>query len=905
VNILKRIWSLDSVSRQNLLLRLVLAEIILFLLVGGLAVSALLESRRQHESSALTNSQNLAQFVQNDISASVRSIDIALMDVASELQRQMQTGRVSTPAVNTFIAAQVKRQPAIDGIRLANAEGWLTHGTGVQDGTRVSVADRPHFQRLKNEPALGLLMTKPQLTRISGQWAIFLARAVRQPDGAFAGVVLATVPVNHFTVQLSALQIGARGSFAIFDDDFALVARVPKRSGDDDLFGQEIRAPQIVSLMQQGQSAGTYRNKSSFDQVERVGAFSKIPGTILNVSIGLAANDYLAPWHGEVIKTSLLFAVFFAATLLMSVVIYRALNRQMLATEALQAANQTLANENQLNQAILAGSPTAIFTRDPLGRVTSWNPAAEHFYGWSSSEAMGKPLQNLPPGKQAESDELRRRVMGGEYILDLELQRKHRDGRLVQISTTLTPLENDEGQITGYLAMANDITKRKAAEKQVEFLAYHDALTGLPNRVLLQDRFSQAIAQADLTQTRVTLLFLDLDNFKTINDSLGHGVGDAFLKEIAKRLSACLRESDTICRQGSDEFLMLLGNQASADASTPLLSQLLVDVSAPFMLDGNELVSSASIGAALYPDDGQDFETLLQKADTAMYQAKEAGRNGYRFFDEQMNMQAVDHLFLKNGLRKAIERGEFVLHYQPQIALATGHVTGVEALIRWNHPERGLLMPGQFIALAENTGLIVPLGDWGIHEALRQGVAWRQAGLCPLTIAVNLSPVQFKRGDVVQIVTQALHQSGFDPHYLELEMTESVLLHNTEKVLADVSQLKLMGVKLSIDDFGTGYSSLSYLKRFEVDKLKIDQSFVRDLASDPDDATIVRAIIQMAHSLGLKTVAEGVENAVIQDLLRSFNCDGIQGHHVARAMDAQAFSSYLKAFAPAPAPLPL
>jgi EAL domain-containing protein (putative c-di-GMP-specific phosphodiesterase class I) len=307
----------------------------------------------------------------------------------------------------------------------------------------------------------------------------------------------------------------------------------------------------------------------------------------------------------------------------------------------------------------------------------------------------------------------------------------------------------------------------------------------------------------------------------------------------------------------------------------------------------------------VYPDDGQDFETLLQKADTAMYQAKEAGRNSYRFFNEQMNRQAVDHLFLKNGLRKAVERGEFVLHYQPQIELATGQVTGVEALIRWDHPELGLLLPGRFIALAEETGLIVPMGEWVIHEACRQGVAWRAAGMPALMMAVNLSPVQFKRGDVVQVVTQALNTTGFDPHCLELEMTESVLLHDTEKVLADVRRLKLMGVKLAIDDFGTGYSSLSYLKRFDVDKLKIDQSFVRDLVSDPDDAAIVRAIIQMAHSLGLKTVAEGVENAVIQDLLRSFNCDGIQGHHVARAMDSQAFFSYLKAFAPAPAPLPL
>jgi diguanylate cyclase (GGDEF)-like protein/PAS domain S-box-containing protein len=889
----------------NPLLRLALSQILLYLLVGGLMVFTLYQSRHQYEQGAQIDSQNLAQFVQHDISASVHAIDLALLDLASEYKRQEKEGGISTPALNAFIEERRQRTPGLDGIRLADQNGWITHGTGVTPAAQISIADRNYFERLRSEADLTLLITKPLMGRLSKKTVIFLARAVRHVDGSFAGVIAAELPLSYFTEKLSVLTIGANGSFVLFDDDFELVARVPERPGDEALWGQKIRAPQILKFIQQGKLEGAYANRSAFDQLDRMGVYRKIPNTPFNVSIGLAEIDYLAPWHDEVCKTGILFAVFMLVTLLMSGFIYRAWHQQAVAVQALKDANQTLATEKQLNQAIIAGSPTAIFTRDPLGRVTSWNPAAEQFYGWSAAEAMGKPLQNLPSGKQAESDELRRRVMGGEYILDMELQRQHRDGRTVQISTTLTPLEDAQGQITGYLAMATDITQRKAAEKQVEFLAYHDALTGLPNRLLLQDRFAQAMAQADRTHTRVALLFLDLDNFKTINDSLGHVVGDAFLKEVAQRLCDGLRESDTVCRQGGDEFLMVLGSLDSANACTPVLNALLARVAAPFLVDGHELVSSASIGVAVYPDDGQDFEALLQKADTAMYQAKEAGRNNYRYFDEQMNVRAADHLFFKNGLRKAIERGELVLHYQPQIELTTGQVTGVEALIRWNHPERGLLLPGRFIALAEETGLIVPLGEWVIQEALRQGVAWRQAGLPALMMAVNLSPVQFKRGDVVQVVTQALHTTGFDPHCLELEMTESVLLHDTDKVLADVRRLKLLGVKLSIDDFGTGYSSLSYLKRFDVDKLKIDQSFVRDLVSDPDDAAIVRAIIQMAHSLGLKTVAEGVENAVTQDLLRRFECDGVQGYHVARAMDATALDNYLRAFVPTPAPRPL
>lgn len=878
--------------------RLALSQILLYLLAGGLAAFSLHQSRLQYEHSAAINSQNLAQSVQNDVSASVRLIDLALLQVAHEFQQQEKQGRVSAATLNDFIHVQRLQQSALDGIRVADAQGWLTHGTGVLANTRVNVADRPHFQRLKENPTQGLLITKPQRSRLDGQPAIFLARAVQHANGDFAGVVLASVPLTYFTAQISKLQVGPHGSFALFDDDLGLVARVPERPGD--LLGQKIRAPQIAAFIEQGQRKGSYTNRSTFDQLERMGAYRKIEATPFNISIGLAAVDYLAPWHEEVFNTGVLFAVFVLISVLMSIFIYRAWYRQAGAVQALQEGNQTLATEKQFSQAIIASSPSAIFTRDAEGLITSWNPAAEKFYGWTAEEAIGKPLQTLPANKQAESAALRRRVMAGERILDLELQRLHRDGRLKQISTTLTPLKDAQGQINGYLAMVTDITGRKAAEQQVEFMAYHDALTGLPNRLLLQDRFSQAMASADRTQTQVSLLFLDLDNFKAINDSLGHATGDSFLKEIAHRLSDGLRETDTVCRQGGDEFLMVLSNQRHPDEITPILIKLLAKVTAIFKLEGHELSTSASIGVSIYPDDGKDFETLLQKADTAMYHAKEAGRNGYRYFDEQMNLQAADHLYLKNGLHKAIERQELVLYYQPQIELLTGRVVGVEALIRWDHPELGLLPPARFIALAEVSGLIVPIGEWALHEACRQSVAWRQVGLPPLMMAVNLSSVQFRRGDVVQVVSQALSSSGLDPDGLELEMTESILLHDTEKVLRDVQQLKRMGVKLSIDDFGTGYSSLSYLKRFDVDKLKIDQTFVHDLAQDTAEGAIVHAIIQMARSLNLRTVAEGVENATILERLRALGCDEAQGYHLSPPMDAKAMESYLRAFGPAP-----
>jgi diguanylate cyclase (GGDEF)-like protein/PAS domain S-box-containing protein len=452
----------------------------------------------------------------------------------------------------------------------------------------------------------------------------------------------------------------------------------------------------------------------------------------------------------------------------------------------------------------------------------------------------------------------------------------------------------DKGVFIGYRGTGSDITERMQAEKKIEFLAYHDPLTGLPNRLLLQDRMQQAMAHADRTLTRLALVFMDLDNFKHINDSLGHATGDALLKEAASRVSECVRNTDTLSRQGGDEFVVLLADLPDPDAALPVLAKISAHLQDSFVIEGNELSTSASMGVAVYPDDGADFETLSKKADMAMYKAKEAGRNTFRFFDEAMNVEAVDHLVMRNGLRRALDNGEFVLYYQPQIDLASGAVTGAEALLRWQHPEQGLVLPGRFIHIAEDSGLIVPIGEWVIHQACRQAEAWRKAGLPPLLVAVNLSAVQIRRGSVEHSVRHALQQSGLDPALLELELTETILIQNVEQVLASIKRLKQLGIKLSIDDFGTGYSSLSYLKRFDIDKLKIDQSFIRDLAIDPDDAAIVRAIIQMAHSLNLKALAEGVETAAMLQQLRNFHCDEAQGYLFAHPMPADEFAIFLQ-----------
>ncbi|MDD2915131.1 MAG: EAL domain-containing protein [Gallionella sp.] len=432
-----------------------------------------------------------------------------------------------------------------------------------------------------------------------------------------------------------------------------------------------------------------------------------------------------------------------------------------------------------------------------------------------------------------------------------------------------------------------------AAEKQLEFLAHHDILTGLPNRLLLRDRFDQAAAQADRDHSGVALLFLDLDNFKQVNDTLGHNYGDQLLVRVVERLHGCLREADTISRQGGDEFIVLLPHVRDLAVIGGIANSIIEAFAEPFEIESYSINTTFSIGASLYPDDGREFDMLLRNADTALYQAKDSGRDTYRFFSEKMNIDAQEQLHLQGQLRNALKNQEFRLHYQPQIDIGSGRIIGAEALVRWQHPELGMIPPGKFIPLAERTGLIVQIGEWVLNEACRQAQLWRANGQ-PLVMAVNLSALQFKRGNLIETVADALKQSGLPADQLELELTESILLQDVDVAISTLHSLTEMGVKLSIDDFGTGYSSLSYLKRLAVNKLKIDQSFVRDMTGDPDSAAIVKAIIQLGHTLQLTVIAEGVETDTQLAFLRNYGCDEVQGYFYSRPVPAAEFVKLLE-----------
>ncbi|HUV04279.1 MAG TPA: EAL domain-containing protein [Armatimonadota bacterium] len=434
------------------------------------------------------------------------------------------------------------------------------------------------------------------------------------------------------------------------------------------------------------------------------------------------------------------------------------------------------------------------------------------------------------------------------------------------------------------------LSMREMLEQRVT----HDILTGLPNRLLFGDRLNQRLAQSRRSQRPLAVMFLDLDHFKLINDTLGHSVGDQLLKQVAQRLTASVREADTVARMGGDEFIAIVADISESEDATVVARRVLETLSQPFLLSGQEIFISASIGVSMYPSDGADPETLVKNADAAMYRAKEHGSNRCLFYTEDLGAVASERVKLQSGLRRALERGEFLLHYQPRVDLKTGEMLGAEALLRWQHPELGLLAPAQFIPLAEETGDIVPIGEWVLRTACAQNKAWQEAGFSLVDIAVNVSAVQFQQGDLVAAVKGALDETGLEPCYLSLELTESILMRNPETAATVLRDLKEVGVQISIDDFGTGHSSLSYLKRFPTDAVKIDQTFVKDITSDPDDAAIAGAMVAMAHSLSLKVVAEGVETLGQLAFLRSLNCDEMQGYFISRPVPADEFIEALQ-----------
>ncbi|WP_136419292.1 EAL domain-containing protein [Herbaspirillum sp. ST 5-3] len=521
----------------------------------------------------------------------------------------------------------------------------------------------------------------------------------------------------------------------------------------------------------------------------------------------------------------------------------------------------------------------------PDGRWLMVNKKLCEIVGYSRKELLEMRFQDITHPEDLIADwSVARRMIAGEVDEKTwEKRYRHKNGYYIWVNLTSSTVRDEEGKPKYFSTVVEDISRRKQIEEELLHLANYDALTSLPNRSLLLDRLTQALAFANRSGGQVAVMMIDLDRFKNINDSLGHDVGDKIIIEIARRLSFTVRAGDTIARLGGDEFVVIRPDIAHENAAAIMAQQILEAMSRPMAMQDHEFYPTGSIGVSVFPRDGHDAQTLLKNADTAMYRAKDAGRNNFQFYAHEMNSRALDRLKLESGLRRALERDEFVLHYQPQMDLSSGRIIGVEALLRWEPPGQPMVFPGDFIPVAEDTGLIVPMGEWVLRTACAQGRAWREnSALAHVKVAVNLSARQFKQQDIVKTVSRVLEETGCSPEWLELEITESVIMENPEAAADVLLKLSKMGVHLSIDDFGTGYSSLSYLKRFPIDSLKIDKSFVRDITTDSDDAAIAKAVIALAHSLKMKVIAEGVETLEQLDFLRKQRCDQMQGYYLSR-----------------------
>jgi diguanylate cyclase (GGDEF)-like protein/PAS domain S-box-containing protein len=559
----------------------------------------------------------------------------------------------------------------------------------------------------------------------------------------------------------------------------------------------------------------------------------------------------------------------------------------------------TLFAEKERVQVTLDCIGDAVASSDIAGNITFLNLVAEQMLGWSREEALGHPVtevfQILDANREAIHSPMEMAIRQDRTAhLPHNCTLIRRDGLETPIEDSVAPLHDRDGNATGAVIVFRDVSAVRAMTLEMTHLAQHDYLTGLPNRMLLNDRVSQSIGASRRHQKKVAVLFLDLDGFKHINDSLGHPVGDKLLQSIAGRLVGSVRSSDTVSRQGGDEFIVLLAEVEHAEDAAIVATKVLGVVAEPHSIDQHDLHVTTSVGISVYPDDGLDAETLVKNADTAMYQAKAKGRHNYRFFEPAMNIRAVERQTIEGSLRRALERREFSLHYQAKADLRSGKIAGAEALIRWTHPTRGPISPAQFIPVAEDSGLILPIGNWVLREACRQARVWAAAGLPAVTMAVNISAVEFRADNFLAGVIAVLDETGLDPTLLELELTESVLMKHATSTESILAALKTEGVRLAVDDFGTGYSSLSYLRKFPIDALKIDQSFVRQITTSPSETSIVTAVISMGRSLDLRVVAEGVETHEELAFLQAHHCDEAQGYYLSRPVVPEEFARLLE-----------
>ncbi|NHZ66865.1 bifunctional diguanylate cyclase/phosphodiesterase [Massilia genomosp. 1] len=800
-------------------------------------------------------------------------------------EAQMQRNLGSIDQTLKVLKYAVELKGTAGALPALNQQGLLPSGLVFV----VSIADRDGMLVASNPPARTIDVSRqgyfgfhrdsdtstPYVSQTlrddaNPDWHLHFTRRLSDKDGSFAGVVIVEVDPAYFTSGYERSRLGESGALGLYGADGVFRAL---RIGDKVVWGQA--APRFAREAGAGQAVA-----SSWDGVRRYTSVRRLHGFPLTALVGLSEHESMAAFEQQR-RNYLWVAGSGSALLVVIVTLVCVWSWQLTRTRRrIRRAQETYAaaSEASLDAFFVMRSMV-----DDSGAISDFviettNTRAETLAGMDKPALRGMRLSAMLPAFRDNGifeDLIKVTLDGGvheaEWLAELS------GARTCWLHRQVVAVED------GVVAIVRDITERKVAEERIRHMAHHDELTGLPNRSLIRDRLDQAIVQAQRRNRCVAVAFIDLDGFKLVNDGLGHNAGDELLKVVGTRMAACVRREDTLGRFGGDEFIIILPDQPDNPmAVAPVLEKIRQAVTEPILLGGQEVQVSCSMGVVMYPRDGAEPNTLMMNADAAMYRAKEMGNNNFQFYTREMNASVEEKLVLLEGLRGALEDGQFHLLYQPKVDLRSGLIFGVEALIRWEHPEHGVVSPMRFIGLAEESGLIVAIGDWVLHTACRQNKAWQDAGLGPVTMSVNVSPRQFEEKRLVERVAAALRESALPPSALELEVTESLIMRDLSQSVEKMRELKAMGISLSIDDFGTGYSSLSALKSFPISTLKIDKSFVRELADNPDDQAIAKAVISLGHMLKLRVIAEGVETEQQCTFLRDNDCDEMQGYLFSR-----------------------
>lgn len=827
---------------------LLLLASLLAVIFGQTRESALAQSKASLDGKAYVLNRQIAQ--------TFAKVDVVLRLVARDYPR---FSALPAAEANAELKALLDTIPESQSLRIADASGRFRFDAS---GTlpQVDIADRAYFRQHQSDPGSGLVFSEPIFARITNNWVVTLSRRLNNPDGSHAGHVQAAINAGDFNRLFAGINRAAAEEIVMLDRQKRIVAHTAMESP---ALGQP-----YIDLAALG---------ADDDKLFSLAAVGDYPFDIVVMS---SRDEALKTWR-EKIRAYGVSIVFLMVVLVILLVFWQR-NYNLACTTASEMAQAFDDAEHQAWQ-LLDSVPDPAWLRDRNGVFVAVNAAYLRFCGKSRAEVIGKKVYDVWPARMAATFGARdEQILASGETVHAEGSHPMAGGKMRHYEYELTPLRDKSGEVSGVAGFARDVTERQEAADRVLFLLGHDTLTTLPNRIALQSTMAHAVADGRSRNTLIALLLLDLDHFKGLNDTLGPGIGDRILFEVAGRLKESVQEKDTVSRQSGDEFAILINDCGNVSMVAMIAERLLASIRRPLLLDGHDIALSACIGISIYPEDGDDVDALLKNADTALHAAKAAGRDSYRFFEAEMNSVIGERLRLEHDLRQALARRELFLDYQPQYDAGDGRMLGVEALLRWRHPQHGLISPASFIPIAEETGLIVSIGEWVLDEACRQNAAWLAGGCGPLVVAVNLSALQITQPGLSATVSAALSRHALPPALLELEITESVLMRDTDRALKVLSELRQIGIKVSIDDFGTGYSSLNYLKRLPLDKLKIDRSFIRDLPRDTNDVAITQAIIAISSKLGLAVIAEGVETREQYEFLRNNGCNQIQGFYFSR-----------------------